>query len=232
MKIQLLVMAACMAGSAVPGYSHHAWVAKDSAGFKVVYGHEKLQGFEPAKVKDATAFDAKGKKLDLTVSRKDSSAALEAKGTPAWFLVHFDNGYWTKTTEGSKNVSKKGIPEYLSSSHSVKYSKSVFAWGDKLLKPMGQKMEIVPAARPAAGADSVLFGVTVFFEGKPASGVPVSAGSGHDAKDTTDAKGMAEVKVSAKGPNLIVASRKIPLSGNPDADTLSISGALFLDIRP
>jgi nickel transport protein len=231
MDIRIATLGVCLAGGMIPASAHHAWVAKDASGFKVVYGHEKTQGFDPAKVKEAAAFDAKGKKVSVKVDRKDSTAVLTPASAPAWFQVEFDNGFWTKTTDGSKNISKKGITGYLSSSHSVKYSKSVYAWSDKLTKPVGQKMEVVPASNPAAGkGDTVQLAVTVYQDGKPAVGVPVGAGGDHGASDTTDAQGKAEVRIPAKGPSLIVASRKIPLRDNPDADTLSLSGVLYLEL--
>jgi nickel transport protein len=221
-----------MAAATLPAPAHHAWVVQDAEGYKVVYGHETTQGYAPSKVKEATALDAKGNKVAVKLSPRDSGVVLEPAKAPACFLVLFDGGFWTKTTDGSKNVSKRGIQGYLSSSHSVKYTKSIFAWNDKLAKPQGQRMEVVPASNPAAAAgDTVRLAVTVYLDGKPAASVPVGAGGDHGASDTTDAQGKAEVRIPAKGPSLIVASRKIPLKDNPDADTLSLSGALYLDLK-
>lgn len=220
-----------MAGITASLFAHNAWVAKDSTGFKILYGHETTNGYDPAKVKDVSGFGVDGKKVAVTMARADSGVALETTGNPAFFTLHFDNGFYVKTTEGSKNVSKRGIKDYLSASHSIKYTKSVFVWSAALLKPLGEKMEMVPMVDPRTLKTSNLLPVKVFYEGKPLSGAPVSIAGTHGAVDTTDAQGVATVRYNADGSNQISASLKIPLVNDPDADTLSLSGTLHLDFK-
>lgn len=231
MNIRMLLVSVIIASVTIPLFAHNAWVAKDSTGYHVLYGHEKIAGYDPAKVKEVLAFDVKGNKLPVKTIAADSGVALKISSQPSCFLSIFDNGFYTKTTDGSKNISKKGIKDYISASHSVKYTKSIFAWNPIFLKPMGQKIEIVPATNPALLKESDSLGVTVFFEGKPLSGAPLSIAGTHDPVDTTDAQGVAKVKLPATGQKLIVASLKIPLKDDPDTDTLSISGAVYLDLK-
>jgi nickel transport protein len=235
MNSPVFFIAACIVGFSISASAHNAWVVKDSSGFHVVYGHETTSGYDPSKLKEAVAFDINGKKLAIKMVKADSSVALEASGQPSYFIINFDNGFYTKTTEGSKNVSKKGIKEYLSASHSIKYTKSVFVWSDKLLKPLGlgQRVEVVPMSNPVRLKEEDSLSVAVYFEGKPLSGASLNASGvqGTKEKVTTDTKGIAKVKLATMGPSLFAATWKIPLKDDPDADTLSLSGSLFLDLK-
>lgn len=230
MNIRILLASACLAWATIPASAHNAWVAKDSTGYHILFGHETTEGYPPSKVKEVTALDFKGNKLAVKIVPSDSSVSLKPTGKPSCFLVHFENGFFTKTTDGTKNMSKKGLKEYISAINAVKYSKSIFSWNAMLVKPLGQKFEVVPLSNPSLikGDDSLA--VKVFFDGKPLPGAPLNVSGTAEIVATTNAQGLAKVKLPSSGRKMIAASMKIPLKGDPDADTLSLSGALYFDL--
>jgi nickel transport protein len=230
MNIRILLASACLAWATIPASAHNAWVAKDSTGYRILFGHETTEGYPPSKVKEVAALDSKGNKLAVKMVPSDSSVALKPSGKPICFLVHFDNGFFTKTTDGTKNISKQGIKDYISAINAVKYSKSIFSWNVILTKPLGQKIEVVPLSNPSLIKQGDSLAVKVFFEGKPLSGSPLNISGTAETVATTDSQGLAKVKLPLPGRKLIAASLKIPLKGDPDADTLSLSGALYFDV--
>jgi nickel transport protein len=235
MNNRIFLFAVCLVGFSISASAHNAWVVKDSTGFHILFGHETTEGYPPAKVTEVTAIDTKGKKLMVKTVASDSSMAIKPIGKSSCFLIRFDNGFFTKTTEGTKNVSKKGIKEYLSSVNAVKYSKSIFFWNEDFLKPLGQKIEVVPAANPLLLKENDSLTIKVFFEGKPLSGAPVNVSGTSETAATTDMQGLAKVKLTSSagrtGHSLIAASLKIPLKDDPDSDTQSLSGALYFDLK-
>lgn len=85
--------------------------------------------------------------------------------------VFFDNGFWVKTPEGWKNVSKKEYGKPVEdSSRPLKFSKMVSSWSDFALKPVGLEFEVVPLGKPSREGS---LEVQVLYGGKPVEGAAV-----------------------------------------------------------
>lgn len=216
---------------APPVFAHDAWVEARDGSFVVLYGHgDKAEAYAPAKVQSLTAADAAGNPLGVKYEVATAPVAAKIGGQPALLALHFDNGYWTKTTDGSKNLPKNEVPGAISAGHSVKFGKTVLAWSAAATKPQGARLEIVPLAASAPQAGKTL-PVRVLWEGKPLAGAKiVRSGYGKEAPIVADAEGRADVPVAA-GRQMIVVNHKIVLANDPRADSYSAAANLVFEVR-
>lgn len=213
-------------------FAHDAWIEKKGDEFVVLYGHgDKIDPYDLKKIKEVKAFDTARKEISVEVKAKGDGAVVVPKGNAALITLYFDNGFWSKTPDGWKNKPKKEQPDAVESSHSVKYSKALTAWSDKLSKPLGMKMEIVPLKNPLSLKAGDILPIKVFFDGKSMEGASVDIGGYHKEDMKTDKNGMAEVKIQKAGSQIIAAGIKIPLKDNPDADILSISTNITFEVK-
>lgn len=207
--------------------AHDAWIDPAAGGFTVVFGHDgKLETALASKVLQAQAVDAAGKALPL---RRDG-LQVAVDGKPSLLLLHYDNGFWSHTPEGSKSGPKNAVPGALSASHALKYGKTVLLWDAQASRPHGLPVEIVPQATQAPAAGSQL-PVLVLWDGQPLAGAMLSwHESGQDRETQADAQGRASVPV-AKGRQMVSVSARRPLANDARADTLSVSSALVFEGR-
>lgn len=217
----------------VNAFAHDVWIEKKGNEFIVLYGHgDKHDPYDPAKIKEAMAYDSKGNSIPVEVIRQKDRASLSPKGKAFAVTLFFDNGYWLKTTDGWKNISKKdakGLQLVEPARHSLKYSKALMQWAERYTRPLGMRLEIVPANNPflLKKGEHIVF--TVFYEGKPLEEASIETGE-HKELAKTDKKGMASIPVES-GINVIVAKHRVPIKDNPDADIISISSTLTFEVR-
>lgn len=219
-----LVLAALL-GTAVQ--AHDAWIAPATGGFTVVFGHDgQLETALPSKVLKAQAVGATGQALPL----KLDGLQVAVDGKPSLLLLHYDNGFWSRTPEGTKSGPKNAVPGAVSGSHALKYGKTVQVWDAQASRVQGLPVEIVPqtAQAPAAGTQ---LPVQVLWDGQPLAGATLSWQEGGRDKDTqADAQGRALLPV-AKGWQMFSVSARRPIAGDARADTLSVSSALVFEAR-
>lgn len=213
--------------------AHDAWVEARGGEYVVLYGHgAEIEAYDPLKVKTVSALDAKGAVLPM--SRQISASAVQMKllGSPALSVMFFDDGFWTKTEEGWKNLAKNAVKgEVQSSGYYVQLSKTVFSWSPVVTKPQGLPLEIVPlsAVAPAAGKTVP---VQVLWEGRPLAGAKIArSGADKPAPIETDAQGKAAIPISATGRQIISVAHKQALKDEPRADQYSASANLVFTAR-
>jgi nickel transport protein len=211
------------------------WIENKDNELIVFYGHEdKRKPYDPSKIKEVKAYDSNGNSIPVEVIRQKDTASLSPEGEAFAISLFFDNGYWLKTTDGWKNISKrdaKGMQLVEPARHSLKYAKSLIQWAERYTEPLGMKLEIVPTNNPFLLKKGEHLLVTVFYEGKPLEGAEMETRD-HKVLAKTDKNGMASVLVeSESGINVIVAKHSVPIKDNPDADTISISSTLIFEVR-
>lgn len=210
----------------MPTQAHDAWVEPQGADYAVIYGHDgKLEGYPPSKVKTIAAFDALGAALPIKQTATADAVSFAVTGKPALMALYYDNGFWTKTTNGIKNLAKNEVPDAINASHVVKFSKTVLAWSPNITKPQDQRLEIVPLSSDAPAAGKTL-AVQVLWEGKPldkAKIEPIDGRSGIAV--STDAEGRAMLPVAA-GRQAYAVSNKVALAGDARADSYSATANL------
>lgn len=226
MRISSLI-AACVAvqvcALAAPAAAHDAWTEPRDGGYVVLYGHgDKQEGYLPAKIKSLAAFDAAGAALPISLIAGTDNARFTVVGQPSLLTLHFDNGVWSTTAEGSKNLPKSQVPGALRASHSVKYGKTALAWGAAVTQVQAQQLEILPlsAEPPKAGGS---LPVQVLWRGQPLPNAKITSDEyDKDHAIEADANGKASVPVK-EGRQMIAVNHRVPVADNPDVDTLSIA---------
>lgn len=227
MKKPIFLMGALMLACAQAS-AHDAWIEPAGDGYAVRYGHEKAEAYDPAKVKMLAAHAADGASLPLERRTESDGLRFTVRGKPALLALHFDNGFWSKTAEGSKNVPKTEAPGATHSVHSLKYGKFMLDWSPFTAKPLGQRLEIVPLAEAVPRPGTVL-AVRVLWEGRPLAGVKIGKGE-YALNAVTDAEGKAMLPVGS-GLQTVWVGRRAPLDNDPRADTLSVSALLRFEAR-
>lgn len=208
--------------------AHDAWIEPAAeGGFTVVFGHDgQREAAQPGKVLQAQAVDASGSSLPV---RRDG-VRLQVQGAPSLLLLHYDNGFWSRTPQGSRNLPRNEVPGAVSATHALKYGKTVQVWDAQATRAQGLPVEIVPASAqaPVAGAQ---LPVQVLWDGRPLAGALLSwRAAGQDREARTDAQGRATVGVST-GRQMVSVSARRPLAHDARADALSVSSALVFEAR-
>jgi nickel transport protein len=230
----IIIFAVCIFCSSA--LAHDIWVEKKDGKVVVLYGHadkNKFESIEPAKIKEAKGFDKNGKDVAVKIVQDKGILSIAPAKDLAAVTLFFDGGFSVKTTEGYKHVSKREVKEYIESMHSIKYDKTLFGWNKKFSKPLGMRLEIVPAKNPFDIKKGQALPVQVLFEGKPLVGATVRAQDydGRRSELLSDKEGMANIVIEKAGIQIISARHKVPLKDNPDADKLSLGTALTFETK-
>ncbi|WP_020656461.1 DUF4198 domain-containing protein [Massilia niastensis] len=216
--------------SSLSAQAHDAWTETRGAGYAVVFGHDgKLEEYDPAKVKQLAAVTGSGAPLKVAQAAGSSGVTFTLAGKPALVTLNYDNGFWTKTTDGQKNLPKNEVPGAISASHALKFGKTVYAWGPAAIKAQGQDLEIVPlsAKAPVAGKPVE---VQVMWQGKPLAGAKITRViGGPEISALTDASGKASL-ATVTGKQVLSVSHKQDLPNDPRAEVLSMSANLMFDV--
>jgi nickel transport protein len=219
--------------------AHDAWFVQKDGGLTLAYGHgKKLDPYDPTKVKDAKGYDSKGQAVAVQIVNGKESVSIPLEDKPAIVTALFDGGYGVKTTDGWQKLTKReaqGKYSIVEALKSRKYSKALLRPCEVPAKPVGLDFEIVPDKDPFSVKPGDSLPLRVFLNGKPLEGAVIKTGdSGHSASQSeikTDKEGKTSVVIAKPGLQLIVASHKIPLKDDPDADTLSLSSSLTFDVH-
>jgi cobalt/nickel transport system permease protein len=206
--------------------AHEYWVESKDTGLALVYGHgANREDFDAAKVKSIKAFDIQGKAVDVQNEKTGKELRIKAAEKPAIILVELDNGYWSKTIYGWKELPKRKASRVVESIRSYNCTKAILSWTDAAKNPFGEmKLDIVPLKNPLELKPGDLLPIRVVRDGKPVAGVEVE-GADHAKVATTDASGISQVKIG-KGIQVISVEYREPLKNDPDADFLSITTTL------
>jgi nickel transport protein len=219
--------------------AHDAWLAPKGGGLNVAFGHgEKLDPYDPAKVKDVKGYDTKGQPVAIQTVAEKERASISLKEKPAIVTALFDGGYGVKTTEGWQRLTKReaqGKYSIVEALKSQKYAKALLTSCDTCTKPVGLVFEIVPEKDPFSVKPGEVLPLRVLLNGKALEDAVVKTSeteqSGTKDQLKTDKDGKASVVLGKPGLQLIVASHRTPLKDDPDADVLSLSTSLTFEAR-
>jgi len=211
--------------------AHDFWIERRGKEFVVIFGHgDHREEFDSSKVKTVTAFGPGGGEIEVRREKKGKGLLLQPVEPPSWIFVEIDNGYWSKTIYGWRNLPKRKASRVVEAIRSFYYSKALMAWNDALQSPKSSaQLDIVLLKNPyeLKAGDSLL--IKVFYRGKPIAGLEVE-GRHHEMISTTDKDGIARVRM-IRGNQLISVSHKEPLKDDPDADYLSLTATLTFEVE-
>ena len=210
--------------------AHDFWVDQKGQEFLLIYGHGgQREEFEFSKVKTVKAFGPGGREIEIRREKKEKALLLQPVEPPSWICVEIDNGYWSKTIYGWKNLPKRKASRVVEANRSLYYSKALMTWDDALQNPISiAQLDIVLLTNPFELKPGDSLPIKVFYRGKPIAGVEVE-GRDHEVVSTTDKEGMAKVRIS-KGQQLFSVSYNEPVKDDPDADYLSLTATLTFEV--
>jgi len=215
----------------VPGVSaHDFWMDRSGQGFLLIFGHgDQREEFDPSKVKAVKAFGPGGREIEVRREKKGKGLLLQPVERPSWIYAEIDNGYWSKTIYGWRNLPKRKASRVVEAIHSFYYSKALMSWSDALQSPVpSAQLDIVLLKNPFESKAGDSLPIKVLLRGKPLAGVEVEGGD-HDIVSTTDKDGIARVRMSG-GHQLLSVDLKEPIKDDPDADYMSFTATLTFEV--
>jgi cobalt/nickel transport system permease protein len=210
--------------------AHEFWIEQKGKEFTVVFGHgTQREEFDVGKIKQVKAFDGDGKPITVSQEKKGKDIFLRPSENPALMVAEIDNGYWSKTIYGWKNLPKRKASRVVEALRSLNYSKVLLSWGDGIQKPLeAVALAIIPLKNPFQMKPGEILPVKIIHQKKPLADVEVF-GNDHAKVGTTDPEGIAKVLLS-KGHQLITVTYKEALKDDPDADYLSVTSTLTFEV--
>ncbi|MGQ9645622.1 MAG: cobalt transporter CbiM [Thermodesulfobacteriota bacterium] len=210
--------------------AHDFWIEKVGSNFMVVYGHgsQRLE-FDPSKLKTLKAFDLDGREMKVMSEKTKGGILLKTEASPSLFFVAVDDGYWSKTIYGWKNLPKRKASRVVESIRSFYYSKAILLWGEVCQRPLSEpQLEIVALENPTQMKPGDALPIRVLYQGNPLTGIEVEGGD-HEKVAVTDEEGVARVKLS-KAHHVLSVKYKEPIKNDPDADFLTTTSTLTFEV--
>lgn len=210
--------------------AHDFWIEKKDSEWLLVFGHgTKREEFDLSKVKIIKAFDLHGKEIHVSREKRPTGLFLKTDQPPSLLFAEVDNGYWSKTIYGWKNLPKRKASRVVEANRSIFYSKALLSWSEAASKPLSESgLDLIPLENPFELKAGALLPIKVLYQGKPMAGVDVEGGD-HQKLSTTDKDGVARITLK-KGPQILSISHKEPLKNDPDADSLNLTSTLTFEV--
>jgi uncharacterized GH25 family protein len=232
--------------------AHFPWIeaespspaAKSAPSIRLGWGHRfpaeeflKLEELE-----ELFLLAANGEKIPLT-PKSATEFALQGKVAAGSHLVAGQrrSGFYTKTTEGGRKASKKGLDNAVKCSWSTMSMKAVVnvgAGNGAVDRVVGQPLEIVPLADPAGLKTGDTMPLRVLFRGQPFGGEITAVYHGFaDRKEieagrvATDQAGFGRLRLAAPGVWLLRVRHELPFRQPEECDVESYVATLTFQVR-
>jgi len=216
---------------AASAYSHDLWVEKADGKYVLMFGHmERIETYNPGWVREIKGYDGKMNAVKLNVIKGKENVSFSSKKPVALVSLVFDSGYWVKTEDGLRNISKRGLTNYLEATHFIEPVKTIFRWSEQFTRPVGTRMEIVPLKNPLTLKPGETLPIKVIFEGNPLAGAVVTS-HGELTGIRTGKDGCAQVRIEEKGLQVFAAKHKVQLNGDSDADFQVFQAYISFEVR-
>lgn len=241
----------------LPAYAHYLSVNVDNyhprVGEEVTvslgYGHHfpETEFVKASKIERLYIIEPDGKEVPLEIKARGkdelvSPIKLKLDKSGTYLVVAERKKYFaTKTAEGYKFQSKKGLKDVISSSWSEGDAKAIINVGEPsgqaFQKDIGQRFQIIPTNDPGRLKEGDYLNVKIMLDGKPistkayATYAGFSDESGVFAYTTGTKKGTARVRMLESGAWLVKVSEKFPYPDAKEADTYSFTSSLTFGIK-
>jgi len=225
------IIAALVIFQASGAYAHDFLIEQKGQELLLVYGHgAQAMEFEESKIVQLRAIDTEGKELAVQKEHRYKALLLKIAGQPASVMAEIDNGYWSKTIYGWKELPRRKASRVVEAIRSLYFTRTLLSWSGGVQDASGAtRLEIVPMADPFVLKPGDQLPVKVLGSGKPLSGIEV-IGFDHAKRGTTDKEGIIKVPLT-KGINLVTVEYKEKIKDDPDADALSLTATLTFEVK-
>ena len=216
-KIKTLLFGMTCAGFAIALPAHDLWLTSAPSGAQLVatifFGETNrrdlpvVQRFANVDVIDdkGTVSLRSGTFTEQKANNSLLTSPFDPPGAGAVLAASYDNGYWLSTPEGSRNVSRRLIPQGSNTRWVAKFAKTLMGPG-AYTRVLGQELELVALQDPFTLPGGKSLQLRVLLRGKPVSDAKVRILDGvtvMDPKDArsvpTDASGVASVPLDRRG---------------------------------
>lgn len=199
------------------------------------WAHGSFEKYKPEQLLGAKAYDANLDEIKTGIiyhyGEANVAPEILTQKTPAVLVTTFDANYWVQTDAGyvvGDKVATKGI--VFDAIKSVKLGKTLFSWNEKLLSPIGLKLEVIALSDPFKLKVGDKLPVLVLKDGKPLEGVAFEDAK-DDLSEVTNKFGIALIPIKEKGLNIIAARSQEPLFDDPKADTMFMQSSLSFELK-
>ena len=257
-NISLLTLLSCVCifvaiSLSTPVYAHYSWInitdytpmSGETIRMTIGWGHRyPLAGFlKKDNLEDISIFAPGGNKIDVTSSSALEFQSAEAITEQGVYVVAAKRktGFYTKTTEGGKRCSKKGLKNVIKCFHSEMCAKAIVNVGNGNGKAdirIDHPFEIIPLANPADLREGDYLPVQVFLKSKPFKGGIYATYVGFSTeKDTfaytikTNAKGKGKIKILRSGVWMLKAVHEEPYQDQTECDVDSYTATLTFEVK-
>jgi nickel transport protein len=217
MNIKALLLGVSVAGFAGTLPAHDLWLTSAPSGTQlaatIFFGETNRRDLPVVqRLAYVDVIDDKGtvslRNGSLTEQKANNSlltAPFDRPGSNAVLAASYDNGYWLNTPEGSRNASRRLVPQGTNTRWVAKFAKTLMGPG-AYTRVLGQELELVALEDPFTLAAGKTLRVRVQLRGKPVTDAKVRILDGvtvmdpKDAKSVpTDASGVAAVPLNRRG---------------------------------
>jgi len=232
-KISCLLLTSVSLLFGLPTLAHSIWLEEEGEEFTIRYGHveKNFEEYDPTKVERVTAFDQSGNPINLEMIPEGEKMVLKSEVTPALVAVAFNNGYWVETAEGWENISKQEVDNYISSSHTYKYTKALYNWSSSFQQPVGLPLEIIPLSNPMNLQPGQKLDVQILYEQEPLSRLKVTYNGADGEIIETDQNGIATITLSNSELHYLEANHRYAVENNPKTDAVAHSSTLTFELN-
>jgi len=236
-----------------PVYAHYPWIniidytpmPGETIEITIGWGHRyPLDSFLGKNdLENISIFAPGGNKIDVNTSSALEFQSAEAITEQGIYVVAVKRktGFYTKTTEGGKGCSKKGLKNVIKCFHSEMFAKAVINAGDGKGKAdicIGHSFEIIPLANPADLMKGDSLPVQILLKGKPFKGEIHATYVGFSTEKNTfayitktNAKGKGEIKILHSGVWMIKVVHEEPYPDQTECDVNSYTATLTFEVK-
>jgi len=227
MRALAVVIAALAAPPAAR--AHDLWLERDGEGLVLRYGHRggEVLDLDAAKVKAIRCRRSGAPQADVRPGAVAEPRALRTAARCDVASAVLDNGFWSLTPDGEKNLPGSRVPDAVRSWQSRQFAKWIDVRSVEAGAVLGDELEIVPAgdlSRVRRG-DKATF--RVLWQGKPVAGAVLAID--HQPLGESDGAGECRLKVRAAEVESVSATLRRPL-GTPEAETLVAEASLTFEV--
>ena len=233
-------------------WAHMLWLNVDnyqpdvgeSVQVEIGWGHKfpKDEVIKEGRLKRTYALDPQGRTVPLKqISTGQYKLTVKQKGVYLVF-AQINPGVYTKTTDGYKRHTKKGLDNAIKCVSYDMRAKAVINVGGQeqgLSREVDDLLEIVPLKSPAGLKEGDILPVKVLFQGKPLSHDYLYATyvGFSDASETyafttmMNKEGKANIKLLKKGAWLVKVPHKLPYPDQEECDEYFYWSTLTFEVK-
>lgn len=229
----LMALLICTAAFSSSALAHGAWFAQRSDRIQLVCGEGwKDNAYDPNALLQMKGYDAQYGDVTVEPINGDNYLYIEPADNVSAVYVEFDYGYWSNTPDG------KWVPHPMDEvegstvgTHALKYSVNYLKGVDEVKPIEGLRYQLVPSTDPTKLEVGQEFTVQLLNGTEPMANVAIipDVVNHHTETIMTDENGMATVKASNGGVNVVGCEMVVPYE-NEGVDNKATRSKVFVSL--